>query len=163
MTSLDVLRCVRLFRDLDNAILDEIATFSEIRSYAHGDAILSESNPPPTRDIYLHLEGSIGVSKRAVVGQTLKDVDIQAIDNEVYGEVGWFLGVAPSADVISHGASNFLVVDGQKLFALCEAHPQVGQQIYFRLASVLAQRLAFNTKNLASKSVIVRDCQEPIS
>ncbi len=144
MITTEELRQISLFSELNDDALKAIAAFSAIREYADGEVILSENagSDQVIRDLYLLMDGTVNVTKK-VSGFKLfkKNVNIQAIDSEVYGEIGWLLGSKPSAEISSNGGCRMLVVDGGELFDLCEQKPKAGVTILYGLAAVLSMRL----------------------
>ncbi|MBF0357034.1 MAG: cyclic nucleotide-binding domain-containing protein [Magnetococcales bacterium] len=153
MTTVEDIRQIDLFDSLDDGALESIAAFSTIKEFADGDVILAENDGKGLviRDLYLLMDGSVRIQKHPQGFFPLKAIDIQAIDNEVYGEIGWLLGSKPSAEVTSSGSSRMLVVNGIKLFDLCDRDTNVGYNILFRLSAILAMRLVNQTSaNFAS-------------
>ena len=153
MATLEDISQVDLFDSLDEGALQSIAEFSSIKEFADGDVILSEHSGKGLviRDLYLLMDGSVRVQKHTAGFSLLKAIDIHAIDNEVYGEIGWLLGSKPSAEVTSKGSSRMLVVNGVKLFDLCDSDTNVGYNVLFRLSAILAMRLVNQTNaNFAS-------------
>ena len=148
MVTVEDLQKTDLFSGLDRGILATIASFSSICEFSDGDVILSEnaSQDFAVRDLFLLISGTVSVKKSMPSCAPFKEIDVQAMDEEVYGEIGWLLGTAPSAEVTSRGDIRMLVVDGKQLFTLCESNLEVGYNILYRLAATLAVRLVNNNK-----------------
>jgi hypothetical protein len=149
MVTTQVLRKINLFSGLDDDVLEEISGFCSVHEYTDGEIILYEngSDNLVIRDLYLLIDGVINIVKHPPGFKPLKKIDIHAIDTEVYGEIGWLLGSKPSAELSSSGNSKVLLVDGGKLFSLCDSNPKVGYNILYGLAVILAMRLVNQTQS----------------
>lgn len=145
MATIQELQNIDLFRGLHDEVLQTILGFSDVREFSDGEVILTDQdrsdNNLVIRDLYLLMDGKVNIVKHLQDIDLMKRVNIQAIDNEVYGEIGWLLGSRPSAEITSSGNSRILLVNGKKLFALCESNKDVGYHILYRLAAILAMRL----------------------
>ncbi|MBF0195768.1 MAG: cyclic nucleotide-binding domain-containing protein [Magnetococcales bacterium] len=145
MVDVQKLRQINLFIDLTDDELQAISEFCTIKEFADGEVILYDVGEEIVRDLFLLIDGALRVRKRVSKIRPWKRIDIKAIDNEVFGEVGWLLGTAPSAEVSSDGESQMLVVDGKKLFSLCEKNNSIGNHIHYRIAAILALRVTYHT------------------
>ncbi|MBF0379806.1 MAG: hypothetical protein HQL69_02240 [Magnetococcales bacterium] len=151
MVTIKELQQLDIFHGLSDDVLEDIASFSTVREFADGEVILSEHEDGglAIRDLYLTMDGDVLIQKHFTDVSTLKQIDIQAIDRSVVGEIGWLLGSKPSAEVTSNGDTRMLIVDGVKLFSLCDGNHQVGYNVLYRLAAILAMRLVNQTNKSA--------------
>ncbi|OSM02325.1 Crp/Fnr family transcriptional regulator [Magnetofaba australis] len=140
MVTIEDLGRINLLKDVRPQALERIAGFSQLRTYSPGERILSAADSAFERDLYLLLNGEVSVVKIVLPPLQVGQVDIDAIQSQVYGEIGWLMDRSPTAELFSKSNTVFIQVNGRRLKQLCAQDTHTGHLIMMRLAILLARR-----------------------
>ncbi|MEO5365742.1 MAG: cyclic nucleotide-binding domain-containing protein [Magnetococcus sp. WYHC-3] len=148
----DVLKKTKLFAELPDADLAEIAGFCRQFTVMKGEKALTEDQGG-SGDLFLLLRGGVDVGKKFTAAESAQTMKITSVGDELFGEIAWFTGSKRSAGLTCTHDSRFLVVNGQKLRAYLEQHPAVGVTVLWRVGEVLSRRLVQRTEDLKNQKL----------
>lgn len=141
-----------LFHGIAEPALTDISAFSELMVFGVGAQVIAEGDGRHL-DLLLLVDGEITVGTKFSPLPAAMEFNLHAIGNEMLGEVAWILGNKRSATVTCKKVCKFIRIDGDKLFAYCNANPVVGVELMTRVAAVLAQRVIHLTELLRDKAL----------
>ena len=133
------LEYVRLFKELDGQSLEHISEFSVKLALADGEILISENETQPY-DLYVLCDGRVEVVSNST-DITSGEVTLSRQDKEIFGEMSWLTGRKRTATIRSLGEVEIIRIDGQKLTAYLQTHPQAGYIIMRAIANLLAESL----------------------
>lgn len=142
------LRRVRMFSELDEASLKEIATLCELTTRPSGDCLVQEG--AEANSLYILLEGSVTVSKRLALPLLGRTEGTDRILNELAAGAGEHLMLGETA-LLGHSIRRTSVnlrsdcvlyrIPARELRALMDASPLIGYHIFRQLSAILLDRL----------------------
>ena len=122
-----------MFRGLPKEALHELAILASLRKYLGGDLLVRQFDS--TTDLLLLIEGN--AISRTFTGEVVARFG----PGSVIGEVAFLDGQKRSANVISVGDSQAIVISSNALWTLMERDKAVGYTIMKNLSVVLCRRL----------------------
>ena len=126
----------KVFSGLDVADLDAIGRISHIREFDTGEELITEG--AAADKLYLILKGKAEVKVRSPEGRQV------LIDELGPGEMlGWGAVMAPhvhSASAWTTEPAELIVVNGDRLYELCEENKQLGYQVVRGIGEVISKR-----------------------
>lgn len=127
-----------LFGDLGIDEQQVVSEFSEYMDLSDGEYLIAEHDVEP--DLYLLIDGSVEIisSENDI---TSEEIVLSNEDKDILGEIGWLGNGQHSASVKCQGNVEAIRVDGKRLTAFIDKHPETGALIYKKIATLLADRL----------------------
>jgi CRP-like cAMP-binding protein len=135
------LKKTQLFQGFEADILDDIAAFCRILVVPDGGELFAQEGAKDT-DLYVLMDGTLTVHAQYEGRRTKREMLLSSVDQEVFGEVGWLLGLPRTALIRSSGDARVLRIDGVRLRAYLDAYPELGYRFMMRISEVLARKLA---------------------
>lgn len=127
------LRAIRLFADLPDDALGDIARRCGWREYAPGEQILDHLDP--SRDVFLIAKGSVRVVNHALSG---KEVSYREIDaGEIFGEFAAIDGQPRSASVVALSDCLVAALSERDFWAAIKAHPALADALLKHLTRLV--------------------------
>jgi CRP-like cAMP-binding protein len=111
-------------------LIEEIA---EVRCYTDGEKIIQHR--ATDSDLMVLLSGKAQIVSH--VGDPMAEI----VEGQVFGEIALIDKRPRSANVVSIGETEVIVIPGELLLALIETHPALGCKMMTNLSRVLCQRL----------------------
>ncbi len=133
MISIEALRSVELFRDLDDATLANLVQQSERRPLQRGDVLFTEDDEPD--ELYVVVSGRIAMVNRSIDGR--ESVVSLMERGDLFGEMPLFDGQLRSTDARALESSEVLAIAYDPLRNLYSEHPR----LLWRVVELLAHRL----------------------
>ena len=130
---------VYVFRDLEYAVLEDIAGFSHKLHFYEGDDLISEHRGSLT-DIYVLCSGNVEIISSSS-GVTSDEVSLSRQDKEIFGEISWLTQRKRTATIRCLGEVDAISIDGHQFMVYLDQHPQVGFSVMKNIALLLADRL----------------------
>lgn len=128
-TELELLRDIRMFRDLQGPKCKLVAMSSDRLEFAPGDTVFQQGDPSDS--IYFMLDGRVKVTRRR------NDIEIELAElsgGAVLGETGVICGRARSATIVAVEPSTMLRTDAPVFKELLLQVPQVAVALARELA-----------------------------
>lgn len=142
-----------LFKGIAEAEVRKIAEFSKLATYEAGEEVIAEGNNGSHLDLFLLVLGEVNVGTKFSSLPEAEELDLHPIDSQIFGEVAWLLGNRRTATVTCKGKCQFIRINGDQLFAYCQASPTTGVVLITRIAYLLAQRVAHLTELVREKAL----------
>jgi CRP-like cAMP-binding protein len=130
---------VYVFRELEYAVLEDIAHFSTKRHFFPGDDLISEHHGSLS-DIFVLCDGTVEIISSSS-GVTSEEVSLSRQDKEIFGEISWLTQRKRTATIRCLGEVDALCIDGRQFMQYLDAHPEVGFTVMKNIALLLADRL----------------------
>ncbi|MEJ5224495.1 MAG: cyclic nucleotide-binding domain-containing protein [Anaerolineales bacterium] len=130
---------VELFKGLPETFLREILGFCAERNVKNGDVVFNAQDE--ARYLFVLLEGSVAI--RVNLTSRPESVTLSYI-NRPYSTFGWSGVVSPfhyTATAVCDEDSRLLQIDGHRLMALLEKHPEHGFTVMRRMTEIISNRL----------------------
>ena len=149
----DFLRTVELFSDLTDDELAHVLMVAMVKRYRAGNAILTEG----ALGGHLHVihQGSVRLSKH-VPGAGEEALTILG-PGEIFGEMEFFDGLAPSSHVIAHTDCAVLSIPHAEVRSLMDHRPELTGKILWALGRSLSRRVRESYRQMASLFAISRE------
>jgi CRP-like cAMP-binding protein len=138
------------FRGLGDAERELLEPISKRRSYAQGETIFREGDPPgPLRIL---VKGLVSLRQRQENSEVEASLGSIAAEGELFG-ISALLGARERYfyTAVCLEPTEVIELDGPKLLRLCEERPMAGIRIMRRLTAVLAQRLTQAREQIRSR------------
>jgi CRP-like cAMP-binding protein len=153
MISLEILRKVRVFTNLEDAELELLRPYLLMRKYAKGDYVLKENTVGDCT--FLLVKGTVRVTKDLVKGYDEDIANTQKVLATLsqdflptFGENG-ILGQAPrTANVLAATDCEIFTLCKQDFDAFAKNNPKAAYHVMKNIAEVLSQRLNTTDENL---------------
>lgn len=127
------LRPIRLFAELPESALDDIARRCRWRDYAPGEQILHHLDP--SRDVFLVADGNVRVVNHSLSG---KEVSYREIDaGEIFGEFAAIDGQPRSASVVALSDCRIASLPERDFWAAVKAHPALAEALLKHLTRLV--------------------------
>lgn len=133
------LATVSVFRDLDYAVLEDVAGFSKKLNLFAGDDLISEHRSSLS-DIYVLCHGMVEIISSSS-GITSEEITLSPQDKEIFGEISWLTQRKRSATIRCLDEVDAICIDGQHFMGYLDDNPQVGFSVMKNVALLLADRL----------------------
>jgi CRP-like cAMP-binding protein len=133
MNSIETLKTVELFRDLDDSALTELTSHTERRRLARGDVLFSEADEP--HELYVVVSGRVAMVNRSIDGR--ESVVALMEKGDLFGEMPLFDGLARSTDARALEVSEVLAMPYDPVKNLYAERPR----LLWRVVELLAQRV----------------------
>ncbi|MEM7275744.1 MAG: Crp/Fnr family transcriptional regulator [Actinomycetota bacterium] len=133
MVSIELLRSVELFQDLEEADLTDLAAASEQRQLQRGDVLFTENDEP--NELFVVVSGRLAMVNRSIDGR--ESVVALMEPGDLFGEMPLFDGQTRSTDGRSLEPSEVVVIPYSPVRALYDARPT----LLWRAVHLLANRL----------------------
>jgi serine/threonine protein kinase len=144
MSALSFLKSLDVFSSLSPASFDRLGPLVRTKKYAANEAIIKRGEPGDA--MYIVLNGAVRIPILDAQG---REKFVAALGpGEVFGEMALMTGDPRSADVISDGPCECIILDKETFSALTKTHPGVSKF----LTQILARRLS-ESDLMASKTV----------
>jgi CRP/FNR family cyclic AMP-dependent transcriptional regulator len=132
-----VLKQVSLFTGLDAATLEQLASISEVRPFAAGQAIFTEGEADAS--LFIVISGVVKIDKQvnAEQQQTLQ----QLKEGEFFGEISFVRGGEHIATAQAVHDAEVLLIRRTEFDKLAARNPAVGYKIMLRMAGQMATLL----------------------
>lgn len=125
---LDTLQHSRLFQNVPHALASSVLVTSSSRSLARGETLLHAGQ---TNDVlYVVLSGRLAV----LLGGSPGPRHVQIGPGDVVGELSVIDGNPVSADVIAEDASTVIAIEGDELWSVLDASPEMARNLLFILS-----------------------------
>jgi diguanylate cyclase (GGDEF)-like protein len=125
---LDTLQHSRLFQNVPHALAASVLATSSTRMLAPGDTLLHQGQPNDV--LYIVLSGRLGV----LLGGATGPRHVQVGPGEVVGELSVIDGNPVSADVVAEESTAVLGVEGDELWAVLDASPEMARNLLYILS-----------------------------
>ena len=149
----DFLRTIELFEDLDDDQFAHLLMVGMVKRYRAGNVILTEGTT--SGNVHVIHQGSARLSKH-VPGAGEEALTILG-PGEIFGEMEFFDGQAPSANVIAHTDCDVVAIPHAEVRSLMESRPELAAKILWALGRTLARRVRESHRQMASLFAISRD------
>jgi diguanylate cyclase (GGDEF)-like protein len=136
---LDTLQHSRLFQNVPHALAASVLATSSTRSLAPGDTLLHQGQPNDV--LYVVLSGRLGV----LLGGPAGPRHVLVGPGDVVGELSVIDGNPVSADVIADEPTTVLGIEGDELWAVLDASPEMARNLLY----VLSGRVRHDTTVLS--------------
>jgi CRP-like cAMP-binding protein len=133
MVDIEVLRNTELFRDLDDASLEQLRAAAQLRRVHRGDVLFHEGDA--ATELYLVMSGRVAISNRSVDGRESVLALMEAGD--LFGEMPLFDEGGRSADARALITSELIAVPYDPIRGLYDERPE----LLWHVVELLAQRL----------------------
>lgn len=141
MVDSSLLSSVDLFREVDEAVITNLATQAVERSLWRGDVLFSEAQEPDA--LYIVISGRIAIANKSVDGR--ESVVALMEDGDLFGEMGLFDGLGRSAEARALEPSKVAEIPYAPVKTMYESHPE----LLWRVVDMLARRLRSMDEALA--------------
>jgi len=132
------LKGVELFRDLNDAELDQFCSEIESKHFKAGEMLFSE-NAPGQKFLYLIYDGEVELFKRTPYGEEKRLSFFGRFD--FLGE-GTMISDAPhSTNARALKDTHVLCMNGKRFKAMFETHPQVALKVFLRISQIISRRM----------------------
>jgi len=125
---LDTLQHSRLFQNVPHALCASVLASSSTRSLVKGETLLHAGQPNDT--LYVVLTGRLGV----LLGGPSGPRHVQIAPGECVGELSVIDGNPTAADVVADDASEVLGIQGDELWSVLDASPEMARNLLFILS-----------------------------
>ncbi|MBF0341235.1 MAG: cyclic nucleotide-binding domain-containing protein [Magnetococcales bacterium] len=136
----------KLFEGVDDALLREIAGFTERAIFEPKfgeDTLIITEDDVSGPDLYLILSGEPTLNKELNFKGIALYKKINSLEEEVYGEIAWLLKQKHLSDIHANSRVVLLRIDGRRLEAFLETHAQLAAVFWKRIAETVARRLTW--------------------
>lgn len=144
--TIDVLRRVRLFEELDDEATERLASYARSLTTTKGQLVIARGDPGDA--LFVIRRGRFKVATADAAGRHLTLGVLGPA--EVFGEIALVDGRARSADVVSLGTGSLLAIDRSRFVGLVRTHPTLG----WTLTNVVARRLRRLTERLEDRAFL---------
>lgn len=119
-------------------------------AFPTNDVIIYEGDPG--RKLYLVLKGRARITARLQLedGRNIKPGFFELGEGEFFGEMALFDHHPHSATVTALLDCELAAIDGEKMMAFLEQHPDLGFQVLREIAAILVQRIRATNKKMFS-------------
>lgn len=125
VTDIDILRNVPLFKDLDQAYLQEISDMFITERVPANRTVIAEGDEG--RRFYIIIRGKVAVSATDEEGQVHRIATLD--DGDYFGEIALLTALPTTATVETLTPSIFLILQREQLQKLMGQHAELGEQV----------------------------------
>lgn len=137
MVGIEEVRCCRLFRDLNDRELEEVAKLATVEKRGAGMRIIREGTPAGA--FYMLKEGKVAVRMSSRDGH---EVNVDELGpGDVFGWSAVLDDQTFKADIWALEDCTLVVVDGDKIKKLFDANNHIGYRAVRMIAGIVADRL----------------------
>lgn len=158
-STIEILKAIRLFRDLNETDLAEFSAVWESRRYVPGDIVAWEGEMGD--EFFIIRSGCVAVFK----GQAPKESVMTAlVQGSFFGVTALFERVKRTVSVRATEKLDLLVINREIFLGFIHAHPRVGSRVYGELLKQVFIRLDFMNREVESMTdgEITREAAEHI-
>ncbi|MBF0627540.1 MAG: cyclic nucleotide-binding domain-containing protein [Magnetococcales bacterium] len=136
----------KLFEGVDPAALEQIAAFTERDIFEPKpgvDTLIFSEDDLTGPDLYLILSGEVTLNKELNFKGVAFYKKIDALEDEVYGEIAWLLKQKHLSDIHANSRVVLLRIDGNKLEQFLDQNPEIAAMVWKRISVTIARRLTW--------------------
>jgi CRP-like cAMP-binding protein len=131
---------IQIFNEVTGQALQEISNFCTKLELGNGDTFIAE-NDAHSRDLFILCHGRVEIITSSS-GITSSESIISQQEKELFGEISWVTGRKRTASVRCIGDVEAIRIDGEKLMAYLESHPETGFTVMRSVALLVANSLS---------------------
>lgn len=149
----EILRLVPIFSELDDEIIEELASLGRIREYDKDEIIFLENETGNA--MFIILEGKVKVSR---VSDDGREVILSILDEaDFFGEMALLDGQARSANIIAIEKSKLFIIQRKDFLDLLAQHPNISVSLLQELTKRI--RIA----DMKIKSLSLKDAEGKVA
>ncbi len=145
MEKIELLKKVRIFRDLDSSELEKFRDITEERSFTKGSVILEENTEGQA--LFIIKRGTVAVSK---IDGELETELIKLVAGEHFGEMSLLEDARTSARIKAYNDVECLAIPSEKFASLMQSDIPLAAKVYKAFTQTLSERLRQTSAELVT-------------
>lgn len=151
----------KLFKDLPDSALEQLAAISEPRNVLAGAILLKEGEEGDT--MFVIRNGRVRVEKKTPSDDTFTVTFLYAEAGDFFGELAMLDREVRSATVVCEVDCELLVVSRDRFVEFGDRNPEAGLKVTRRIARHIAERLRRSNSDIVTLfTALVQEIQERI-
>jgi CRP/FNR family cyclic AMP-dependent transcriptional regulator len=145
MGNLELIRNIRLFKELDDNELEEFLKIAEEKKFAKGEVIIEEGTPG--KALFIIKNGTVEVTK---VDGALESELVKLFAGEHFGEMSLVENARTSARVKAYSDVVCLVIPKNEFQKIMDADYKIAAKVYKAFTQTLCDRLRQTSQDLVA-------------